>query len=420
MDVGIAACIAVLIVDFVLLDRGIDLVAEWLYLLTWVPVLALLDLLVRRLGGESLLARRDLGAMVWWSAVIWLVFEAVNLRIQNWYYVNVPRSLPLRWLGTLVAFGTVVPAVFLPERLLARAGAWRRLRGRPMVVRRGHMWIAFAAGWVMLAAVIACPRAFFPLTWGAVWFIADPLLYRRRPDLALIGDLTRGDWSRITRLLVAGLIAGGIWEGLNIGARTKWIYTVPYLEEIKLFEMPLFGFVGFTAFALEIWSVYHLLRLYGRHMKFVVSSVIFALLVLAGMDRWTVSSTRPRVAELPGVTEQVAERLAAAGVGDVFQIAQTPPAEIRGRTRLDVGVARRVHEGARLAALRGIGAKHAAALVAGGIPSVEALARAQPGEVWAIARRPGDARPTRAEVRVWLRAAREHAGVSRVGGDGDR
>src|SRR5204863_72797 len=75
----------------------------------------------------------------------------------------------------------------------------------------------------------------------------------------LFADIARGDWGRIARLMAAGLFAGVLWESFNAASRAKWIYTVPLLEHVKLFEMPPIGFLGFPFFALEVWSLYPLL-----------------------------------------------------------------------------------------------------------------------------------------------------------------
>jgi uncharacterized protein DUF4332 len=261
-----------------------------------------------------------------------------------------------------------------------------------------------------LAAVLALPRYLYPLTWGAVWLIAEPLLYRSDPERSLFGDIARGSWGRIARLMVAGLFAGLLWESFNAMARGRWVYTVPFLEHLKIFEMPPVGFLGFPFFALEVWSLYHLLapRTTRRTLG---ASAAFVLLVLAGIDHWTVSSTTPALRDLPGVTNAVVARLRDAGWDNVFRVARSPVAELAYRANLSPEDARAAHEAARLATLRGIGTAHAAALIGGGFASVEELARSDPDSVWRAVRGGGGggARPTLPEVRVWVRAARRQA-----------
>src|SRR4051812_36820385 len=52
------------------------------------------------------------------SAFIWFLFEAFNLRLENWSYVGVPEKLPARWLGYFFAFGTVLPGIFVTAEAL--------------------------------------------------------------------------------------------------------------------------------------------------------------------------------------------------------------------------------------------------------------------------------------------------------------
>jgi hypothetical protein len=407
----LAAAAVVLIAAVVLLHYDIPPIPTWFYVLAWYPTLVVFDQIVALLGGESLLARpRELVAMLWWSAVIWFLFEAINFRLQNWYYVFLPPHRLARWAGITVSLATVVPAVLLPERVLDRLGVWRDLRARPVPLTPARLRAAWWAGWAMLVLVLAFPRYLYPLTWGAVWLITEPLLYRRDPEHSLLGDVARGAWGRIARLMTAGLVAGALWESFNAMARGRWIYTVPFLEHSKIFEMPPLGFIGFPCFALEVWSLYHLLAP-RTSRRVVLGTAVFALLVLAGIDRWTVSSTAPQLADLPGVTNAVIARLGSAGWDDVFRVARAPVAELAYRANLTPGDARAVREVARLVTLRGIGSAHAAALIGSGIGSVAALAAADPDSVWRLVRG-GGLRPTPAEVRVWVRAAQREVGAA--------
>jgi len=400
----------VLIAAVLLRAYEIPPIPTWFYVLAWYPTLVILDDVVVLLGGESLLARpREVAVMLWWSAVIWFVFEAINFRLQDWYYVFLPAGRVERWLGITVSLATVVPAVLLPERLRDLLGAWRDLRFRGFTLELKHLEISGWVGWGLLAAVLAFPRYLYPLTWGAVWLIAEPLLFRRDPEHSLFADMAHGSWGRIARLMAAGLFAGVLWESFNAMARGRWIYTVPFLEHLKIFEMPLVGFLGFPFFALEVWSLYHLVAPHTNR-RTLLGSAAFVVLVLIGIDHWTVSSTTPALRDLPGVTNAVISRLQAAGWDNVFRVARSPAAELAYRANLSPRDARTALEAARLVTLRGIGTAHAAALIGGGVGSVEALAASDPDSVWEMVRTGGGgARPTPAEVRVWVRAAQRQA-----------
>ena len=105
--------------------------------------------------------------MLFWSAVIWLFYELFNFRLQNWYYVNVPAERWVRWTFTFIAFATVLPAVFLSERLLDGAGLARRTAWRPLRMTAERLRGIQVVGLIFLVLVLAWPRYFFPLVWGA-------------------------------------------------------------------------------------------------------------------------------------------------------------------------------------------------------------------------------------------------------------
>jgi hypothetical protein len=272
------------------------------------------------------------------------------------------------------------------------------------------------------------------------------VVYRRRPEWSLLADIERGEWGRIARLMAAGLLIGGIWEGYNSVARGKWIYTVPLLEDVKWFEMPPLGFVGFPFFALEAWAMYHALASFGvavpapgqtpqpaaaavsktvaqpqgpvpassssggtddrepraraarRVLLAAAGAAAFSIATLVGMERWTISSTVPVIA-VPS---------ALAGWSP-WRLAGLAPERIAAAAGIPVDSARGIREQARLATLRGIGTAHASRLETAGIHTICQLAASDPGEIWRKLRQAHPElgrRPTEAEVRVWVRAAR--------------
>lgn len=406
LEGGIALCLIALAAAVYALGQGSAFVATWFYVLAWYPVLLSMDLLLARAGGDALLSRPGtILGLLWWSAVIWLVFEVLNFPLKNWYYVNLEPHRALRWLGTVLAFATVLPAIFLPERLLARMGVGARWRGLAVTVSDRHRRIAFWAGWGILGTVLLFPRYFFPLVWGALWLIAEPGLWTSRPDVSLWRDMAAGRWGRIARLLMAGLVAGVIWESLNIGARAKWIYTVPFLEEVKLFEMPILGFLGFPFFALEAWSLYHLITNRPHRVTRAVGSVIFMIVALMGMERWSISSTAPALADLAAtMSAGVVKTMRDAGYEDVWELAHADSLSLVRRTGLSPRDVSAAQAWARLVTLRGIGSSHAARLASVGVRDVTALAQSDPRDL--AARLADGRRPTAGEVRVWVRAAR--------------
>ena len=429
--ISILSLLAVALV-WLLLFAGVDPVPTWFYVFVWYPTLVFLDARTsRRFDNSPLFGRpRIIVPLLAWSAVIWLLFEAANFRLRNWYYVFLPSHPVERWAGILLSFATVVPAILLAARLFD--AAWdgptttRRLTIRPWQLRAAE-----TTGVAVGVLAIALPQLFFPLIWGAVWLAVDPWLYRRRPEWSLLGDLERGDWSRVTSLLAGGIVVGFLWEFYNYWALGKWIYTVPWLEDLKLFEMPPFGFVGFPIFALEAWTLYHAVCALGlaepvdvaskradrgegrtskgdargRRALAVTVGVLFAVATLLGMERLTISSTVPKLHEVPELSSTMTNALVAANLESPFRVAKLSANEIARATGLNLDEAAHASDVIRLTLLRGIGASHAEHLLRNGISSVCELSRADALATWNRFPPRGQVRPTRAEVRVWVRSA---------------
>ncbi len=368
-----------MILAVVLLRLDIEPVPTWFYVFAWYPTLVILDEIAFRRGLRPRVLTQPgvVSSLFGWSAVIWLVFEVANFRLDNWYYIYLPQNGLERWAGILVSFATVAPAVVLAERALRALNVGATWTGAPRTVTTPELAGAVVLGLLQLGLALLAPRTFFPLIWGAAFLLCEPYVFRVRPDLSLFADIARGNWGRTGRLMLGGLGIGLLWESYNYWARGKWVYTVPWLEGTKWFEMPPFGFIGFAFFALEAWSMYAALCAAGvavplegprilDHRRAAVAAVLAVLFsggTLIGMEQWTVSSVVPPVA-------------------------------------LDQG-------GDRMAWLRGIGVEHATELRSAGIDNPCTLSRQDPDTLWSIVHREvSRRRPTPAEVRVWVLAGR--------------
>jgi hypothetical protein len=412
--------------------RGVEPAATWLYQAAWYPTILGMAALIARREGRDPLTANPLHALSLfaWSAVFWFFFELLNWRLDNWYYVNVPAGRPARFIGISLAFATVLPAIFLAARTLESWNVFRRVPVRPMRVTALGLHLTALAGMVFLVLPLLWPHYFFPLIWGATTLLAEPALYRRERRWSLIGDLERGEVGRILRLLVGGAGIGLLWELYNSIARSRWIYTVPGLDDLKLFEMPLLGFLGFPVFALECWSVFHLLACFGistpeelpatpvhlrRKIGTATAGVAFAVVVLVGMERFSISSTTPQLLGVPGLPPSVAFRLGVSGQSP-FTLAREPASQLARETDASMDEALRWIEAARLCTLRGIGTDNARRLTDIGVPDVATLAHQDPDSLAARLRAAGAGdrrrRPSPAQARVWVSAARAAFGAT--------
>ena len=402
------------------------------YLFGWYGWLLALDALLERLAGRSWLRhrRRELAAMAFWSIPFWYAFEAFNLRLQNWYYVFVLHDDRVQLLVSFLAFATVFPACFLHADVVAAVLPADRLRWRPLTLTRGVRVGVVALGILSLAAPLLWPRWAFPLVWGALLWLPD-LASRRLGAPSLLADLEAGRPQRLLHLLAGGMLAGLVWESLNYWARCKWIYTVPFFDRLKLFEMPLLGFLGFPVLALSAFSTWSLLAATllpfatagspGRWrppravgVVTTLAAAFASVLVYEQVLAHTVTARRPLLAEMWGLTgedvvlleaddlptpERLERAVADRGAAAVAESSGVSPAAL-GRAAAH----------AALALHKGMGSQAAALLGVAGVPDVEALGRADADRlarrVQRLAAATGLRVPRDAEVAVWVEAAR--------------
>jgi len=234
---------------------------SWLFFPLWLGFALTVDGLVYFRKGTSLVARswkRFVGLFLV-SAPAWWLFEAINLRTQNWFYQGVDGFSPLVYfLMASMSFSTVIPSVFGMAELIGSFAFIRRMN--PWVVigddRRTTLGFFFA-GWIMLALLLAWPLYFFPFVWISVYFITEPInVWLGHRSLA--EGTRRGDWRVVASLFLGVLITGVFWEMWNYYAYPRWIYNVPGVSFLHVFEMPLLGYGGYLPFALELYALYHM------------------------------------------------------------------------------------------------------------------------------------------------------------------
>jgi hypothetical protein len=193
------------------------------------------------------------------SAPVWWMFEALNLRTQNWTYLGIEGYNPLQYVfWTTLSFSTVVPAVFGSAELVSGTGFLRKLRRGPVVrPDRRTTRAFFIGGWVTLALVLIWPLIFFPFIWISLFCIFEPLnVWLGNRSLA--HWTARGDWRPVVALWLGVLLTGFFWEMWNYLSFPKWIYHVSWGNGLHVFEMPLLGYGGYLPFSLELFAVYHL------------------------------------------------------------------------------------------------------------------------------------------------------------------
>jgi hypothetical protein len=406
------------------------------YQWAWWSYIFAADALLQRWSGRSLIRDDPRGflRLAFVSVVFWTGFEALNLRLGDWYYVMDHSERALRWAGGFVAFATVLPGVVLTDALLAARGWPGRVRVPPLRLGPGLDIACAVAALAFLVLPLAWPNLFFPLVWGFVVFLVEPW-NRRHAARSFLRDLEGGDAGPLVRALGAGLVCGVLWETWNAWARSKWIYTVPGVSSFKVFEMPLLGFLGFPPFAVECLAVTSFVearwplaagrrrpaRALARAAGYA-AALAATLAVFAAADTRTVDSSYVPVDRLEVLPAPHRQALAASGLPSPERLLRALSDESRlpdwsVRTGIPVDELRADRERVALVMHRGLGQDRVLRLEAVGIRTRADLARWTPEALAARLRTTdpyGDPFLER-RARVWLEgvAPTERSAASR-------
>jgi len=247
----------------VLLIKNNAFVKSWFTPIMWTGYILVIDAYIFRVTGNSLISSRfkQFLFMLPYSFACWLIFEAYNLHLQNWQYIGLPENIVERYFGYFWAFATIFPGVLLTSELIDISGIFNKLRVRTFTFRKTTLYIIMTIGVLFLLVPILVPQEIAVYLFGPVWigfvFLIDPINYFIGAK-SLFRELENGRLNKLFSLFLAGAICGFLWEFWNYWAAAKWLYTLPFLNEPKIFEMPLFGFLGFLPFAVEIYIMWEL------------------------------------------------------------------------------------------------------------------------------------------------------------------
>jgi hypothetical protein len=226
----------------------------------WLGYILIVDTLVWRRKGTSLLRRnwKAFTGLFVLSAPSWWFFELLNAFTKNWVYEGKEFFSDLEYaLLASLAFSTVIPAVFVTAELVSTFGWIKRLPRGPMLQPTPRTLAVYVAmSLAMFLGIVTLPRVFFPCLWLAPYFMLAAI--NARLGYRSLFDWTKiGDWRPIVALGLGTLICGLFWELWNFYSYPKWVYDVPFVGVLHVFEMPLLGYGGYIPFGLELFAMTH-------------------------------------------------------------------------------------------------------------------------------------------------------------------
>jgi len=235
------------------------------------------------------------------------------------------------------------------------------------------------------------PDYLFPFTWFFLLLILDGFNYGCGYN-SFIKDFEEGNATNFTAALLSGLICGILWETWNAFSVSKWIYSVPFLEDVKIFEMPVPGYIGFPVFALETIAFVNLLRGIRSYrlslILFAAIGIVLSVISFRLIDRYTVFSFAPKITDVQFIGKEKIDYLAKSGISTTFEIK-------------DGLLDSKEKEEIELLHLKGLGHKNYLKLKSHGIGSIETLSKLSDTELSRIL----DEKNLR-RIRVYLKAAR--------------
>lgn len=199
------------------------------------------------------------------SAPFWWLFEILNRRVQNWHYLGVENLNNIEYfLMATINFSVVIPAVFESSELASTFKWVKPIFINIRIQKSGRTAIlSLLTGIIMLTVLLIWPKYFFPFMWLSIYFIVEPVNFWLGTS-GLYNFLEKKDWRPVLCLFVGVLVTGFFWECWNYYSYPKWIYTVPYVNFAKIFEMPAPGYLGYLPFSLELCALFQFINGFSR------------------------------------------------------------------------------------------------------------------------------------------------------------
>ena len=234
---------------------------HWGFFPIWLGYCLTIDALVYYRKRTSLLKRNAKLYLILFiiSIPCWWLFEFFNLYTENWFYDGRQYFTSTEYiLLSSLSFSTVMPAILGTAELAGTFNWIKRIKSiKEITPTKKILYSTFLAGILIIYLIFSLPGYFYPFVWLSVFLITEPInFWLKNPSIFRYTAV--GDWKPVIAFAVGGLICGFFWDMWNYFSYPKWIYNLPLFNFLKVFEMPILGYIGYIPFSLEIFSLYHL------------------------------------------------------------------------------------------------------------------------------------------------------------------
>jgi hypothetical protein len=244
-------------ISWLLAWSRIEFFSEYAFFPLWVGYILCINGISEMVSGVSLLTRMRgyFLSLFIVSIPMWWFFEYMNSIVHNWHYVFGHPISPLHYdIQASIDFSTVVPAVLSASFLVFQF--LRRYKVPPVSIKisSGSLAATFVCSFLCFAAMELFPNETFPFVWIIPILFLEPLNYKFNASASFLRLTERGELALPISIGVATIITGFWWECWNFYSLPKWVYTIPYVDFWKVFEMPFLGYFGYPFFGIIVFS----------------------------------------------------------------------------------------------------------------------------------------------------------------------
>jgi hypothetical protein len=247
--------IALVLFGAAALTASLGIISSLVYPIIWWGIIFLIDAVNFKKWGSSLIHsdhKHFFLVLFPLSALFWLYYEFINLTYPQWIYLGIVPGFWIRVALSVVSFSTVIPIIVELFWFFIGPVEMPKLSTRQTVIADSHAFPIFVTG-AIFTILPFFSNIFYlnQMMWVGPAFMCAPFLISPEANFGRRLSIKKFFAGGIG----VGLLSGILWEFLNFWAGGKWQYII-LPESFRIFEMPVYGYIGFIPFAFSTILLY--------------------------------------------------------------------------------------------------------------------------------------------------------------------